>query len=67
LGQAEGRSEGEAEGLVLGVLTVLRGRGIPLSEATEQRIRACTDVERLTTWPLTAAGADRSERIVGDD
>jgi hydrogenase maturation protease len=59
----EGREQGRAEGLAIAILTLLRGRGIPVPDAAEQRIRACTDVDRLAAWLLAAASADRAERV----
>jgi len=65
--RSEGRAQGRAEGLTMAILTILRGRGIPVSDDTERRIRACTDTGRLADWLLAAAGADRAERIFGDE
>jgi hypothetical protein len=50
-GQAEGRTEGEARAL----LTVLRGRGIPVPDAARERILAEKDPARLERW-LEKAG-----------
>jgi len=44
---AQGRAEGEASATVRAVLTVLRVRGIAVSEAARERILAQTDPARL--------------------
>ncbi|HSJ99643.1 MAG TPA: hypothetical protein VK932_00325 [Kofleriaceae bacterium] len=46
LGQRQGRAEARADDL----LTVLRVRGIPVSEAERERILAERDLERLARW-----------------
>ncbi len=62
---AQGRTEGLSEGLSRGrteeaaraVLTVLRVRGIPVSEGARERILAQKDPERLERWLEKAAVA----------
>ena len=41
------KEEGRAEGLAEGLLLALAARGFELGEADRDRIRACTDPERL--------------------
>ena len=57
-GLAKGRNEGLTEGLAKGrageaaqaLLTVLRVRGLAVSDAVRERILAQTDPERLERW-----------------
>jgi post-segregation antitoxin (ccd killing protein) len=54
---AQGRAEGRAEGTAHSLLTVLRVRGIAVSEAVRERILAERDPERLERWLEKAAVA----------
>ncbi|MEU0248073.1 hypothetical protein ABZ192_27855 [Streptomyces sp. NPDC006235] len=50
-------SESEAES----ILSVLKKRGIPVPEATRDRITSCTDLDTLTLWfdrSLTATAVE---------
>lgn len=49
-GRAEGHTEGRAEEAARAVLTVLRVRGIAVSEAAREQILAQKDPERLERW-----------------
>lgn len=66
-GKAEGRAEGEAAGVCLGlaqgILALLAARGLPVSAAAEQRIRAGTEADQLRAWLLAAARVERAEAI----
>ena len=69
-GRAEGEAEGEAKGLLQGearaVLTVLRARGIAVSEAARERIFAQKEPERLERWLEKAAVAASIAEVIGD-
>jgi hypothetical protein len=56
-GRAEGRNEGRTEEAARAVLTVLRVRGLGVSEAVRERILAEKDPERLERWLEKAAVA----------
>lgn len=65
-GWEKGRAEGRAEGRAGDVLTVLRVRGIPVSETERARILAERDPERLERW-LERAIVERSvEAVLGE-
>jgi hypothetical protein len=49
-GRDEGRNEGRIEARVRDVLTVLRVRGLPVSDAARERILAEKDPARLERW-----------------
>lgn len=49
-GKTEGRAEGRAEEAARAVLTALRVRGIPVSDAARERIMAERDPTRLERW-----------------
>jgi len=55
--RAEGREQGRAETRAHDVLTVLRVRGIPVSDAERERILAETDSDRLERWLEWAVAA----------
>jgi hypothetical protein len=50
MGRDEGRAEGEAAARVRAVLTVLRVRGIAVSDTDRERILAEKDPARLERW-----------------
>jgi len=50
IGRDEGRTEGEAAASVRALLTVLRGRSIPVPEAARERILAEKDPAQLERW-----------------
>ncbi len=56
-GLAEGLSRGRTEEAARAVLTVLRVRGIPVSDGARERILAQKDPERLERWLEKAAVA----------
>jgi predicted transposase/invertase (TIGR01784 family) len=49
-GTAKGLAEGTAKGLAEAVLTVLRARGVPVSEQQRAAIESCRDDSRLSAW-----------------
>jgi flagellar biosynthesis/type III secretory pathway protein FliH len=57
-GRAEGRIEGRTEAAARNVLTVLRARGLAVSDAARERILSQKDPERLERWLKKAAVAD---------
>jgi predicted transposase YdaD len=56
-GAAKGKIEGKIEGKADSVLSVLNARGVAVSEETEQRIRSCTEPDRLSQWLIRALSA----------
>src|SRR5215210_361204 len=73
-GRTEGRTEGLTEGLTQGrteeaaraVLTVLRVRGLAVSDAARERILAQRDPERLERWLEKAAVAASVTAVLDD-
>lgn len=59
----EGKAEGEARGEAKGVLRVLEVRGIPVSDATRQRILDCTDLALVNDWLDRAGTVERAEEL----
>jgi hypothetical protein len=62
-GKAEGEAEGKAEGKAEAVLTVIRARGLTVTDDACQRISACTDSEQLDTWIRLAATVDSIDAL----
>ena len=65
-GRDEGRSEGRSEARAHDVLTVLRVRGIAVSEVARERILAQKDPERLVRWLERAAVALSIAEVLDD-
>ena len=65
-GRAEGREEGRAEGVVQVLLAVLDSRALGPTEADRDRIRSCTDQQRLLRWTARAATASNMAEVFGD-
>ena len=65
-GRAEARAEGRTETQAEAVLTVLRVRGIAVSDAVRQRILAEKDLELLKRWLEKAAVASSVTEVIGD-
>jgi hypothetical protein len=61
---AEGKVEGRAEGKAEGILAVLAARGIPVSDATRERILSCSDIATLDVWIRRAAVASTAAAVV---
>lgn len=60
-GRKEGREEGALRAMAEAVLTVLDARGMAVSDAVRERVRACRDRATLERWQrgaVTAASAD---------
>ena len=62
LGREEGRAEGEASAL----LTVLRGRGIAVTDAARERILAEKDPARIERWIEKASVAGSFAEVLDD-
>jgi hypothetical protein len=62
----EGRAEARTEGGAEAVLTVLRARGIAVSDAARARILAQQDLDQLTRWLEKAAVASSLAEVIGD-
>jgi hypothetical protein len=65
-GRAEGRTEGRTEEAARAVLTVLRARGIAVSDAVRERILAQKDPERLEGWLEKAAVASSVAAVLDE-
>lgn len=67
----EGREQGLEQGRVQEradmVLRLLEWRGVPVSDELRDRVRACTDLDRLEVWAQRAVhAADAAELFVGE-
>jgi hypothetical protein len=58
------REEGEAEGEAEALLAVLEARGIPVSDAQAEKLRACRDLEQLKVWVRRAVSAASTEDVL---
>ena len=56
----QGMSRGQAEG----VLAVLSAKGIAVSDAVREQIRACTDLDTLQRWLIRAVSATTAEEVI---
>lgn len=63
-GEATGEAKGKAEGKAESILLVLSARGIPISDALQQKVLACTSVETLDLWLRRAAVASTAAAVV---
>jgi hypothetical protein len=64
--RAEGRAEARAEGEANALLTVLRVRGIAVSDAVRQHILAQKDLERLERWLEKATVASSIGEVIDE-
>jgi hypothetical protein len=62
----DARTEGRIETQIEAVLTVLRGRGIAVSEAARKRILAQTDLQQLQRWLERASVATSVNEVIRD-
>ncbi|WP_026925289.1 hypothetical protein [Glycomyces arizonensis] len=62
----EFREEGHLETAVKTLLAVLDARGLDATDADRDRIRSCTDHERLLAWTVCAATASSTAEVFGD-
>jgi hypothetical protein len=65
-GRAEARDEGRIETRSDSVLTVLRIRGIVVSDAARERILAQKDLEQLKRWLEKACVATSIQEVLDD-
>jgi len=65
-GRTEGRIEGRAEAQANAVLTVLRARGIAVSDAARKRILTQKDLQRLERWLEKATLATSIGDVIND-
>jgi len=49
-GRAQGRAQGRVQGRAADILRILDRRGVPVDDASRERIESCTDMELLGTW-----------------
>jgi hypothetical protein len=61
---AQGEARGEARGRANAVLSVLAARGIAVSDAIQEQLRACTDLARLDRWLVRAVTARDASELV---
>jgi hypothetical protein len=64
--RGEGRGEGRVETRAGAVLTVLRVRGITVSDVARERILAQKDAERLERWLEKAIVATSVDEVIDD-
>jgi flagellar biosynthesis/type III secretory pathway protein FliH len=64
--RAEGLAKGRAEARAADVLTVLRVRGIAVSEAARKRILAQKDLQQLERWLKKASIATSIREVIDD-
>jgi hypothetical protein len=62
-GEALGRSEGEAKGKAEAVLAFLSARGLDVTDAVKERIRACDNLALLDRWIRAAATVTNAEEL----
>lgn len=62
-GIAEGKARGRVEGKAEDVLTVLRTRGVRLTRAQREEIRACEQPRRLQAWLRRACTATTAAEV----
>jgi hypothetical protein len=65
-GRREGHAEGRAEEAARALLTVLRARGIAVSDAARERILAQKDPERLERWVEKAVVAASVDEVLDE-
>lgn len=62
--RAEGKAEGRALGLAEGILSLLRARGLLVSEPVQARVLACRDLSTLDRWLVRAATASSDAEVI---
>ncbi|MFF4043845.1 hypothetical protein [Streptomyces sp. NPDC001816] len=63
----EGRAEGKTEGEAKGILSVLEVRGIPVPDSVRERITTCTDLDRMDAWLERSRTVERAEDLFAED
>lgn len=66
IGRKEGREQGQRQGRADAVLTILRVRGIPVSDAERERVLAERDPDRLERWLERAISATSLAELLGE-
>lgn len=61
----QGQSQGLLRGKAEDVLTVLTAKGVAVSDALREQIRACTDLDPLQRWLVRAVTATTAEDVLG--
>ena len=61
---AEGEARGEAKGKAEGILTMLRARGLSVSEPVRARVLGCRDLRMLDRWLIRAATAASDTDVI---
>jgi len=64
--RAEGRTEGRTEACADDVLTVLRARGIIVSDAARERILTQKDLQQMKSWLEKASVATSIGEVIDD-
>lgn len=62
--RAEGRVEGRVEGRAESILTLLKARGLPVSEPVKARVLGCKDLSLLDRWLVRAASATSDTEVI---
>ena len=63
----EGREEGRVEGARHALTSVLRARGITLSDAGRARVEACNDITTMDRWVARAVTISREVDLFAED
>lgn len=63
-GMSQGLSQGLSQGRADAVLAVLAAKGIPVSDAVQEQIRGCKDLDVLQRWLLRAVTATTAEDVL---
>jgi hypothetical protein len=54
---------GKAAGEATAILTILRARGLPVSQEAHDQITSCTDLRQLETWLRRTAAVDSADQL----
>jgi predicted transposase YdaD len=63
-GKIEGKVEGIAEGKAGALLQLLSARGVPIDDASRQRIMSCRDIATLDLWFSRALKATHLSEVL---
>jgi len=64
--RADGRTEGQTAALADAVLAVLDARGLRITKAARERVRACADAGVLERWVRRAAVVERAADLFAE-